>query len=400
MTINYPTYGDTIVKIYENQLPYKWYDQTLNTAGDYTTIVGSNIAGCDSIVTLHLYVEQNIVRSEINIVDTVCDGAEYHGRLTTKVINQMERWTDSVRVRVAGATIDSIYNYTVMPYVLTLPNVTADDIIVVCGHAIDVTRANELIQNHIESEPLFAPVEQVIWEVASAGNWNNLTNTAIDGSISTVILRYTIQTACDARTSENIVVEVLAPTPENDQNMQDAPAASKYGDRLIVLNLAELAETHPDLTILEDSVSWYEVVGTVDYNNGGDDKFLGNGYYYTQADGSPLKGQFYARINMPRVDASDCGGMMQTILLNCHGIAAAPKLVPNIVKPNELIRLLNLDPAQVSNITVYTTAGELIAQYSSSNTMEISFEAAHVAGYYIVEVQTELEKISLRYVVK
>jgi hypothetical protein len=91
---------------------------------------------------------------------------------------------------------------------------------------------------------------------------------------------------------------------------------------------------------------------------------------------------------------------MQTILLNCHGIAAAPKLVPNIVKPNELIRLLNLDPAQVSNITVYTTAGELIAQYSSSNTMEISFEAAHVAGYYIVEVQTELEKISLRYVVK
>jgi hypothetical protein len=124
---------------------------------------------------------------------------------------------------------------------------------------------------------------------------------------------------------------------------------------------------------------------------------LGNGFYYTKDNGEPLNGQFYALVTMPV--GFECHEV-PTIILNCNGVAAAPMLVPNVVTPSEAIRLINLDPEQVSNISVYSTTGELVAQFSASNTEEISFEAAQIAGYYIVEVQTEVEKISLRYVVK
>ena len=80
-------------------------------------------------------------------------------------------------------------------------------------------------------------------------------------------------------------------------------------------------------------------------------------------------------------------------------IKPTPKLVPNITEPAELIRLINLDPRMVSNITVYTTTGDVLDTYQVMDN-EMTFNAAHMAGYYIVEVQTESGKISLRYVVK
>jgi hypothetical protein len=80
-------------------------------------------------------------------------------------------------------------------------------------------------------------------------------------------------------------------------------------------------------------------------------------------------------------------------------LKSAPKLVPNITEPAELIRLMNLDPSVVSNITVYTATGEVLNTYQVKDE-EMTFNAAHMAGYYIVEIQTESGKISLRYVVK
>ena len=168
------------------------------------------------------------------------------------------------------------------------------------------------------------------------------------------------------------------------------PAVSKYGHRLLVLNLTAINERYPGFQVEENAVAWYQVGA-----NG--DTFLGNGFYYTKDNGEPLNGQFYALVTMPV--GFECHEV-PTIILNCNGVAAAPMLVPNVVTPSEAIRLINLDPEQVSNISVYSTTGELVAQFSASNTAEISFEAAQIAGYYIVEVQTEVEKISLRYVVK
>ena len=180
------------------------------------------------------------------------------------------------------------------------------------------------------------------------------------------------------------------PKPDPCDEVDPLPAVSKYGHRLLVLNLTAINERYPGFQVEENAVAWYQVGA-----NG--DTFLGNGFYYTKDNGEPLNGQFYALVTMPV--GFECHEV-PTIILNCNGVAAAPMLVPNVVTPSEAIRLINLDPEQVSNISVYSTTGELVAQFSASNTEEISFEAAQIAGYYIVEVQTEVEKISLRYVVK
>lgn len=172
------------------------------------------------------------------------------------------------------------------------------------------------------------------------------------------------------------------------------PAVSKYGHRLLVLNLTALAEKYNGFEVEENAVEWFQVVGTA-YDN--DDTPLGTGYYYTKPNGEPLSGQFYAMVTMPA--GFECG-LVPTVLLNCTGAAAAPMLVPNAVQSGEVIRLINLDPEQVATINIYSTTGDLVAKYSAANTEEISFKADQTSGYYIVEVQTEVEKVSLRYVVK
>ncbi|MBR6065341.1 MAG: hypothetical protein IKP57_02840 [Paludibacteraceae bacterium] len=49
------TFGDTTAVVCES---FRWYSQTLATSGDYTHVL-MNAAGCDSIVTLHLTIEHN-----------------------------------------------------------------------------------------------------------------------------------------------------------------------------------------------------------------------------------------------------------------------------------------------------------------------------------------------------
>jgi hypothetical protein len=75
-------------------------------------------------------------------------------------------------------------------------------------------------------------------------------------------------------------------------------------------------------------------------------------------------------------------------------------LIPTIAQPEELIRIINLDPAQVTTITFYSSTGERLGAYQVTNSDESTFNAAQQAGFYLVEVMTEAGKVSLRYIVK
>lgn len=390
-----PTYGDTTATIYPYQLPYTWRGIVMNAAGDTSTVVGPNVEGCDSIVTLHLVVDPTVVRAEVNIVDTVCAGTEYQGRLTKKVINAVEVWTDSVNVLVAGVPTDSIYNYSVQPYLVVTPIVPADSIIVICGNAINVEPAEALIQAHIDAEPLHATVTSITWEVNINGTWTALTSDAIDGNVTQVTLRYTVHTACEDVTSADIVVtNIQTPTPENDLDMTDVPAYNNYGGRLLTVDIKQIKADFGWDVVAED-VTWYMVV------EGGNDQKLGTGFYWAKADGTPLEaGQYYARINHTRVQPSECDGILQTVNVLVSEPAAAPKLVPTVARPNELIQVLNLNADAVSTISVYSTTGELMHTFQVANQENATFPAAQLTGYYVVEVLTETEKVSLRYIVK
>jgi hypothetical protein len=80
--------------------------------------------------------------------------------------------------------------------------------------------------------------------------------------------------------------------------------------------------------------------------------------------------------------------------------AEAPKLVPTVARPQELISVLNLDPASVTAITIYSTTGEVMTSFQVNNQEQATFPAAQNAGFYVVDVQTATEKVSLRYIVK
>lgn len=58
LVVNQPSHVDSLVTICQDELPYKWYDIEMTAAGDASYVVGTNAAGCDSIVNLHLVVNQ------------------------------------------------------------------------------------------------------------------------------------------------------------------------------------------------------------------------------------------------------------------------------------------------------------------------------------------------------
>ena len=77
-----------------------------------------------------------------------------------------------------------------------------------------------------------------------------------------------------------------------------------------------------------------------------------------------------------------------------------PKLIPNVVRPNEVLTVKNLDASQIHEILVFSTTGELIATYKADKVSEFMFRANHSLGYYLVDIINENGSTTLRYVVK
>ena len=285
-----------------------------------------------------------------------------------------------------------IYTLELLQYVNTLPAITADDIVAVCGKAVDVALADAIIKAHIASETLYAPNADVKWYVLSGNTYEELTNTAIDGTVTEVTLKYTVTTDCGVVESDPIVVTVVPNSPEHDDTLADIPAYNKYGGRLLTVDVKYIRETF-GLEVTEDEVTWY-------LENGDNDIEQGKGYYLTTEDGTPLPaGQYYALINYQGKSNVECDIILQTITLVVE-TQVGPMLLPTVAKPDELIRVLNLDSDATSTITIYSSTGQQLDSFQVKDAKETSFNAAHVAGYYIVEVQTESDKVSLRYVVK
>ena len=295
----------------------------------------------------------------------------------------------------AGGKIDTIIAIVpvVAPTMITAEKLAEINAVptFVRGQEPDVTASEEAILKYYQDNDTktIANVATVEW-----------TTGVVSETEETHTMTLTLYDECENATSASFefpLPEVQDPPVIPDDPCEDAeplPAVSKYGHRLLVLNLTALAEKYNGFEVEENAVEWFQVVGTA-YDN--DDTPLGTGYYYTKPNGEPLSGQFYAMVTMPA--GFECG-LVPTVLLNCTGAAAAPMLVPNAVQSGEVIRLINLDPEQVATINIYSTTGDLVAKYSAANTEEISFKADQTSGYYIVEVQTEVEKVSLRYVVK
>ena len=246
-----------------------------------------------------------------------------------------------------------------------------------------------VIELDVESVPVGDKEETVV--VCTPYEWNGKTYTQ-----SGV---YVIETACSKQVLNLTVSEFGTNTPEHDSSFDNKQAVAKYGDRMLLLNAKALSEEYAAPTAA--NVAWYKVVNGLDNSEvalakAGDDEFVANGLYIDSKEG--FEGQYYALIVQRNAD--DCDYLIRTQVLNLGNAANAPKLAPTVARPNEELHLFNLNPANVTEVRVFNTSGELMATYNAEQATEFVFQAATLPGYYMVEVQSNGDQITLRYIVK
>ena len=388
LTINQPT--KTVVT--ETAcVSYTWAvnGQTYTESGNYE-VVSTNEAGCEHVDSLYL-----TINKPTKTVTTESACAPYVWAVNGQTYTE-SGYYEVVSTNEAGCEhIDSLY---LTIYNTSLPVVTENDLLAVCGEAVNVEAANAIINDHIATTEDYAPNAKVEWYQLDGTTWNTLSTTNIDGTLEEVTVKYAVATECGSTESEAYTLTVETPTPENNPNYTNIPLVSKYGGRILLIDLTYIVANF-GWDVKESDVAWYQVVG--DQPNVEVDTYLHDGYAHNEEDGSVIAGgKYYARIEHEAVSATDCGGEVQTTTLECASTQSAPQLLPNVVRPNETMRLVNLDDTTISTVKVVSTTGELLNTIQVNYDSEILINAAQQPGFYILEVSNANGKTSLRYIVK
>ena len=390
----YDVTKDTVVCYGES---FTWYGQTCDATKTYTHTV-KNVLGCDSInYTLNVEVLADAVTEYEEIL--VCE-SDFPYVWRGEVLTAPGTYT--VVEQYAATGCDSVIHVlSIQTYVLSIPAVVTDPI-AVCGNPVDVTAATADIEAHIASESNYAPNATITWYIQNNGTWVALTDQLLKGTDESVTLKYVITSDCGELSDTFDAIPVEMPTPANDVDMDNIPVVSKYDNRVLLLHLNAILATH-GWTPEPADVKWYRVVNELDtYGEPGDDEFTGiTGHYFNYADASVMTGQYYALIvHTTEGNAEECDSYMRTEVITCTVNKVAPRLLSNVARPDDNLTLINLNPEMITEIRVYSTTGELMATYTADQVEEFIFKAAHVSGYYMVDVETEDNKVTLRYVVK
>ena len=179
----------------------------------------------------------------------------------------------------------------------------------------------------------------------------------------------------------------------------DLPIVAKFDDRVLFINRKQINEMDGWYLDLVDDMSlvhWFYRPTQLDTM-----EYVGYGYYLTTKDGSRLKAGFYhAEIELPAVEGEHCGVQGATGEYEVKGSRQAPALIPNYARPEEDIRVINLDPEQETQIRIYSTEGLVQRTYTVRGEESCVIKAAAEHGFYLVELVSEHEKVTLRYIVK
>ena len=172
---------------------------------------------------------------------------------------------------------------------------------------------------------------------------------------------------------------------------------SKYGDRLLMIDRRDINENMPGWRLEEDDtnlVQWYKESTPKDI-------FLGYGFYFTKSDGSVLDaGTYYAVVELPASESAKCGAHGETNHYVVKGANNAPALMPSLARPGEDIRVVNLNPEEQTTIRIYTAEGLNKGTYTVRGEESFILKAGYEHGFYLVEIVSESDKSTLRYIVK
>ena len=330
-----------------------------------------------------------------SIKDTICEGETYV--FGTQNLTEAGTHQETFEA-ITGC--DSIVSLELTVLRNDLPAITADDVQAVCGQAVDTTKADKIIADHITADG-YAEGAQAQWMILNGNTWEELSSDAIDGQTKRITLKLVVTSNCGTFETEEMTIEVEQPDPSNTSEMKDQPAVSKYNNYLLMINLNAIQD-NLGWTLKEEDVTWYKVVGDADPTYPDDTKKdieVGTGFYYTT--GEQIVGNYYALIEHEKVEASDCEQhAISTVLMCANSGAAAPALQSTMVNPGQAIYILHLNPLTQTEIRVYDIEGNLLQTYTSTEAEKFPIRAASQQGFYMVDVQTDEQKTTLRYIVK
>ena len=355
---------------------YEWHGVTYTESGDYTFE-----AECYKEI-LHLTINETEV---VELTETACESYEWRG----------VTYTESGDYTFEDECYKEILHLTINKTEVVELTETA------CGsyewHGETYTESGDYtFEDECYKEILHLTINTVVTEDVTASDcyayeWNGVTYTK---SGNYTFNTTSVVTGCDSIVTLHLTI--TAETPEENPALGNAEAVVKYGNRLVVLHLNGFAEKY-GWTPANDQVTWYQVVGEMDNSwEIVDDKVLGSGMYIEDLNG--FTGQIYAIIDSSNEGA--CGNLYRTKVLVLAPAGQAPKLMPTIARPSEDLHLLNLNSANVAEVRVYNTSGELMSVYKAEEASEFVFKAETLPGYYLVEVQHNGEQTTLRYIVK
>ena len=393
LTINRSTYSEEYVTVCYGET-YEWNGMEYRQEGNYTVYL-TNAAGCDSIAILHLTILPQMKHEYEEL--TLCPSDLpylWHGQSLTEpgTYTDREQYTHYDCDRIEYHLTLKVYDFSA-PAKVTMPRA-------ICGNVVDVIAATEDIEAYIASRPSYAANATIGWQIKKNGTWATLTNEPVKGGVGEITLRYVIYSECGSLPSEEMVVPVEMPTPENDVDMDGISIISRYNNRMYLLNISSF-EAKFGWIPEPSQVKWYKVVGEVDvYGEKGDDIAVGTGHSYNLLDGTTIIGKHYALIEQMEVSEDECAGVYRTQVIQGSTMSPAPKLVPNAVRPSEMMTIKELDPNQINEIYVYSTTGEMLATYTAEKVREFMLRASNTTGYYIIDVVNNDGKHTLKYIVK
>ena len=395
LTVNYSTVGDPEERFICYGDTTEWEGKKYFKTDRYTTTL-TNAAGCDSTAYLQLTVLDKMVTEYENIYacPSECPYKWNDQYLTASgTYYYYEQFVDNEDCD----SVEHVLTFTV--YDMSLPT-TVTTPIAICGKAVYTLDATEEVEAHIASIPTYAPGAKVVWQEWADGVWSDYTYEPLKGSQDSVIMRYVVVSDCGTTASARMNLVVEQPTPENSPELDDLSVKSKYDSRIFLFDLNAFTATF-GWTPAPEQVKWFKLVGTMDvYGEGGDDEFVGSGHSYNLPEGDIIAGSYYAIVDQPAIDVDDCDVVYRSVILTGAPSPAAPKLVPNVARPNEMLTIKNLSADQIHEILVFDANGKLITTYKADRVSEFMFNASHTSGYYLVDIINTNGSTTLRYVVK
>ena len=394
LTILKPSTGSEDVYICHGET-YTWEGDVYDTSGEYVKTL-TNAAGCDSTAHLHLTVLPEMTY-EYHTLFVCASELPYEWNNLSLTESGEYTYREQFAANASCDSIEHVLTFTV--YDMSLPD-TISQPIAICGKPIDLMKATDQIESYIASISHYAPNATVVWQEWIDGVWVDYDYETLKGSQSEIIIRYAIITDCGVIYSDEMVLVVEQATPENSTELDNMSVESKYGNRIFLFDLNAFSSTF-GWTPTPEQVSWYKVVGEVDvYGEMGDDELVGVGHSYNLPEGEVMVGGYYAIVEQHAVSVDDCETIYRSTVIYATASGIAPKLVPNVVYPDEVLTIKNLDESQIHQILVYGASGELIATYKADKVGEFMFNAANATGYYLVDIINTNGSTTLRYVVK